>query len=335
MQIIEQKRLGFDDITLISHEVSEIESRDDIQPLLNFCNTKLSIPILASPMKSVCNSTVAKIMAENGGFGIIHRFCSLEEQLEEYKSASNHYNEVGCAIGINGDYYDRFTFLYDAGCRIFCLDVANGASARVKDAIESLLRYETDVYFIVGNVVSARQFKYLAYLPSVYAIRTSVGTGSGCSTTDATGVYDKPISLILECHEIKRICNLNTIIIADGGINQPSQFCKAIACGADAIMLGSQIAKTTDSPAELLKVPLPDGEFKFYKVYSGSASEDTQKIYKTNPKYIEGRTKLLEFHNEPLVKVLNRYMDGLRSSMSYFNSRSVEEYRNNVIIGLM
>lgn len=339
MRLIEQKRLGFEDVTLISESVSTIESRDDIQLSLDFCNTKLSVPILASPMKSVCDGTVAKIMAENGGMGIIHRFCSVEEQVKEYKLASSFNKNVGCAIGVNTEPINlmaRFDILYMAGCRIFCIDVANGASTRVQKEINQLLEdpLVEDAKFIVGNVVSAEQYIWCSELPNVCACRVGISGGSACTTKNATGIYDKPISLISECHRAKDNLRLNTIIIADGGIGEVSHAVKAIAAGADVVMLGAEIAKTVESPAELLKVPLPNGEFKFYKVHNGSASEENQKLYKDTPKYIEGKSKLLEYHNEPLVKVLNRYVEGLKSSMSYFNARTIEEFRRNVIFGL-
>ncbi len=110
-------------------------------------------------------------------------------------------------------------------------------------------------------------------------------------------------------------------MIADGGIGEPADMCKAIACGADIVMLGGAIAKTTDSPAELIK---KDGVF--YKVYHGSASFEIQK----RTRYIEGRTRLLDYEGETLESLIARFCDGLRSSMSYFNARNLEEYRNNV-----
>lgn len=171
---------------------------------------------------------------------------------------------------------------------------------------------------------------------SSYCVQNNIAVhNSACTTKNATGIYDKPISLISECYRVKQLRQFGTKIIADGGISEPSQFVKSIAAGADFVMLGSEIAKTTDSPAELLKIPIVNNEFKFYKVYHGSASEDTQKLYRNKIKYIEGRSKLLDFHNEPLIKVINRYMEGLRSSMSYFDARSLIEYREKVIFGLV
>lgn len=178
MRLIENKRLGYEDVTLISEEFSTVESRDDIELSLDFCNIQLSVPILASPMKDVCNGAIAKIMAENGALGFIHRFNSIDKQIEEYKYASILGLNVGCAIGTNGDYLDRFTSLYDRGCRIFCIDVANGASIGVENAVHEIVKIHDDIHLIVGNVVSAKQYEILSQFPAVYGVR--VGVAGGC-----------------------------------------------------------------------------------------------------------------------------------------------------------
>ena len=92
-------------------------------------------------------------------------------------------------------------------------------------------------------------------------------------------------------------------------------------------MLGSIIANCSDSPAEILK---RDG--KWFKVYHGSASFEIQKEYRNNPKYIEGRTRLLEYDGESLEGLITRFHDGIRSCMSYFNAKNLEEFRKNITI---
>src|ERR1035437_10486339 len=95
-------------------------------------------------------------------------------------------------------------------------------------------------------------------------------------------------------------------------------------------MMGNSFATTIDSPAETI---IKDN--KKYKVYHGSASFDIQKEYKEKPKYIEGKTRLLECDGETLENLVNRFSDGLVSSMSYFNAKTLEEYRKNVTFGLL
>ena len=102
---------------------------------------------------------------------------------------------------------------------------------------------------------------------------------SGCTSRNATGMYYPYISLLLEC-----IYYSDKLLIADGGIKESQDFCKAIAAGADFIILGNLIAKCKESPAEIIN---RDG--KQYKLYHGSASYENQSFYKAVPKYIEGK----------------------------------------------
>ena len=86
-------------------------------------------------MKDVCDGKSARLINDLGGFAFLHRFCTIEEQVAEFKKSEK---TAGCAIGITGDWWDRLLELRKAGCDIFCLDVANGASTLVMEAIEKI-----------------------------------------------------------------------------------------------------------------------------------------------------------------------------------------------------
>lgn len=311
------KALDFRDVSLVSRQVSTISSRDEIDTSVEFCGRRLSIPIIASPMKDVCDGNVANLMMENGAFGIIHRFSSVSQQVAEYKQAKG----AGCAIGINGDWEERYNALYKAGCRIFCIDVASGANWNIQPNIDKIRRDE-DAYIIVGNTVSTEGFLFLEF-SKVNAVRVGVAGGAGCTTKNATGIYHPMISLIKETYHGRQ--NNHVSIISDGGIKEPADFCKAMIFGADVCMFGSLIANTKDSPAEKIQK-----DKKWYTQFSGSASERVQQTYKDIPRYIEGKTALIEYKEERLKELLERFVEGLRSSMSYFNARNLSEYRKNI-----
>jgi IMP dehydrogenase/GMP reductase len=307
--------LGFDDIALVPRVISTIGSRNDITTKVVFNKSViLNIPIIAAPMKDVCDGKVSTTMQQLGGFGIIHRFMPIEQQVEEWSISKF----AACAVGVNGDSLKRFDALYEAGCRAFCVDVANGANTKSVHMVENIV--EPDVDLIVGNVASKECYHFLDEIPNVRAIRVGIAGGCACTTKNATGIGYGMVSSIMECASVKK----NALLIADGGIREPSDMCKALLVGADMVMLGRCIATTTDSPAEIVK---QDG--KLFKVYHGSASFEVQKEYRNNPKYIEGRTKFLEYEGESLSDLMTRFSDGLRSSMSYFNARNLEEYRKN------
>lgn len=307
--------LHFDDISLVPRIISTVGSRNDITTKVVFNESiTLQVPIIAAPMKDVCDGTVSSTIRQLGGLGIIHRFMPVEQQIEEWKKSEF----SACAIGVNGDSLTRFNKLYKAGCKTFCVDVANGGNIRSIHTIGNIERPDVDL--IVGNVASKECYKFLDELPNVRAIRVGIAGGCACTTKNATGIGYGMVSSIIECASVKK----NALLIADGGIREPSDMCKAIAVGADMVMVGSCIAATTDSPAEIVK---RDG--RLLKVYHGSASFEIQKEYRNNPKYIEGRTKFLDYEGESLSDMMIRFSDGLRSCMSYFNAYTLEEFRKN------
>lgn len=316
MKIESEPLLDFCDVYLKPSVVSNIRSREEIDTSVLIGNRQLKFPLIGSPMKDVCDGDFGSKLIDLGCFGIIHRFSEVEKQLIEFEKNK----QLAVAIGINGDYLEIYKKFILQGCNLFCIDVANGANIVVKETIERCLQLG-ESQFIVGNVASAETFKWVSTLPNVIAVRVGIAGGNACTTKNATGIYCPMASLILECKEVKDSCNIHAKIIADGGIKEPSDFCKAIALGADCVMMGSILAAATDSPAELIK---RDG--KFYKIYHGSASFEIQKTYKEKPKYIEGRTALLDFNNETIEQIVGKFIDGLKSSMSYFDSKNIENF---------
>jgi len=328
---LEETNLDYHNISLVSNEISTISSREEIDTSVEFCGVKLEMPIIASPMKDVVSAKSAKIIMDAGAFAIHHRFCPVEEQVAAFKEESR----AGCAIGLND--IERFGALHKEGCNIFCIDVANGANTNVTRFLNQIDDYLNDnpndlsCHFIVGNVCSNAGYEYLSQ-NSVDAVRISVGGGSGCSTKNATGIYMPTLSLLKECKSIKEDQlstwksnkgNLPGAIIADGGIKEPGDMCKALAFGADVVMIGGQLAACLDSPA-----PFADG-VRDYKTFSGSASFENQQTYKAVPKYVEGITRTFRCY-ETITQFLSRYQEGLKSCMSYFNARNLEEFRENV-----
>jgi len=131
-------------------------------------------------------------------------------------------------------------------------------------------------------------------------------------------------SILLECRKVKEKYNYSTKIIADGGIRIPADFCKALALGADFVMMGSVLASSEESPAKTLRI-----NSGLKKVFRGSASFSTQIEYsKRKPEYVEGHETMIDYGG-PLEKIIKRFVNGLRSSMSYMNANNLDEYRKN------
>ncbi len=147
-----------------------------------------------------------------------------------------------------------------------------------------------------------------------------IAGGSVCETKTETGVFVPTASAVAEAVTVRR----RALIIGDGGVRTPADLCKLLALGADLVMVGSALAGTDEAPGRSILV---DG--KKYKIMRGAASFSVQQqAGNADPEYVEG-TETLARHQGSVAGVLRRYLNRLRSSMSYLNARSLEEYRAN------
>ncbi|MBM4167031.1 MAG: guanosine monophosphate reductase [Ignavibacteria bacterium] len=309
--------LTFNDISLVPRVVSSIKHRTECSAATDFLGIPLQLPLLAAPMPDVCGGKMAAVLAQLGALGFIHRFSSIEKQVTDALLTEKK-NAIGCAIGVTGDWKERFQQLYNIGVRLFCLDIANGANHVVANAI-SWLRSHTnngEIKIIAGNVAAAETFVWLAEV-GADAIRVGIGNGSICTTSIETGIGQGQVSAIVECARVREERKLSTLIIADGGIRTPGDMCKALALGADATMLGSALAGTEESPGEVIKF-----RGQLYKRYVGAASFAT----KMSNDYVEGEETLVPYKSK-VEKTLKRFLDGVRSSMAYMNARTLSEFR--------
>lgn len=220
--------LDYKDVSLVPRVVSTLKSRSEADTGINCFGIHLDVPIIASPMPDVCDGEMAYSLSELGALGIIHRFQSIDQQVEEYMTRHHinqhvhanqeHYRKnIACAIGIGVDYQERFKALYTVGCRIFCLDTANGANEMVGEAVNWIRKYDDEiytinkfdetrgifatcpkslrekVYIIAGNVASKQGYQYLAQL-GVDAVR--VGIAGGCFTPNMGVITDNGIKKI-------------------------------------------------------------------------------------------------------------------------------------------
>lgn len=338
-----KKQLDYDDITLAPYGYSSLLSRDEADTSLEFAGHQFASPLIASPMPDVCNGKMAQLLfTKHNTMGIIHKFMPLNNHITEFLAGS--YVQVGsdlialnqekiaCAVGTNGDYRERVEQLLELGCRTFCIDTSNGCSRRVENAVRWIrTRFDEEIFLIVGNVATGEAFERVSDW-GVDAIRVGIAGGSACRTRNATGVYVPMITSVAECAYSKYINGLNTLIIADGGIKEPGDMAKILAVGADMILAGSIFAATHESPASHYPSPLDDSLKGSYKLYRGAASESVQEDangYK--PRYVEGSSGAIEIIGT-VEEMLNKFIGGLKSSMSYFNARTIQKFKDNVDI---
>ena len=315
-----QEALTYDDVLLIPR-YSDIRSRNEVI-LENELDNKirLALPIISSPMDTVTEAEMATVMHQAGGLGIIHRYNSIEEQVNLVHAARlEGANNVGAAVGVAGDFEERACALYDAGASIICIDVAHGHHALMKEALHSLRNIlKNDTHLMAGNVATLKGLNDLADW-GANSIKCNIGGGSICSTRTQTGHGLPGLQTIIDCAKTDR----DVKIIADGGIRNSGDICKAFAAGADFVMLGSMLAGTTESPGAIFQ-DLTGNE---YKVYRGMASKEAQYDWRGKFSSNEGVSTTIPFKGS-VINILSDLTNGIRSGFSYSGCRSIVEFQS-------
>ncbi|WP_345972076.1 IMP dehydrogenase [Sulfurimonas diazotrophicus] len=234
---------------------------------------------------------------------------------------------VGAAIGVGQ--LDRAQALVDAGVDVLVLDSAHGHSKGIIDTVKAI-KAQMNIDIIAGNVATAEAVEALAEA-GADAVKVGIGPGSICTTRIVAGVGVPQISAIDECAEAGR--RVGVPIVADGGIKYSGDIAKALAVGASCVMAGSLLAGTKESPGDLINY-----QGRQYKSYRGMGSigamtkGSTDRYFqegtaadKLVPEGIEGRVP----YRGPIAGIVHQMMGGLRSSMGYCGSESIEAFWQN------
>jgi len=308
--------LGYDDV-LLKPRFSDIVPREDVDLSTKISrNVRLGIPIVSSPMDTVTESEMAIALAELGGIGVIHRNMSIERQVKEVKAVKERGLIVGAAVGVFDE--KRVKELINVGADLIVIDAAHGHSRNV---LESLRIYKRlgDVDVVAGNIVTAEAAEDLISA-GADGLRVGMGSGSICITREVSGVGVPQLSAVAWVSDVAS--NYGVPVIADGGVKRIGDIVKAIAAGADCVMLGSMLAGTDEAPGELIE---KDG-FKF-KRYRGMGSREV--IYRLDrySKLVpEGVSSLIPYKGS-VRKILKNIIGGLKSGFGYIGARSVDEVK--------
>tara|TARA_B100000674_G_C37793408_1_gene892900 strand:+ start:51 stop:1070 length:1020 start_codon:yes stop_codon:yes gene_type:complete len=310
------KGLAFDDVLLVP-QYSDIESRKevDIGNQLD-SDIDLSLPILSAPMDKVTESAMVNAMAEMGGLGVIHRYNTIEEQLEIVKKASV-CSHRACAIPATGDFLERAKALVtEGGVRVLCVDIAHAHHIHMKNALDALKTYFGDnIHLMAGNVATLKAFNDLSDW-GADSIKVGIGGGSICSTRILTGHGMPTLQSVYECSKSDR----NAVLIADGGIKTSGDMVKALGFGADLVMVGSLLSGTSQAPGDIHY----NGNGEPYKQYRGMASKEAQNDWRGRSASIEGVAHYVPYKG-CVKKILKDLDNGIRSGLSYSGARSINE----------
>ena len=311
-----KRTLSFDDVLLIP-QFSDIQSRtEEVDLSSSLGKINLSLPIISSPMDTVTEREMAVAMSRQGGVGIIHRYNSIEEQVLQVQSTNV---VVGAAIGVSGDYLERAAALLKAGADILCVDIAHGHHVLMRHALTTLRNtFGYDVHIMAGNVATLEAVNDLSDW-GADSVRIGIGGGSICSTRIQTGHGMPTLQSIIECAATDR----DVTLIADGGIRNSGDICKALAAGADFVMLGSMLSGTEEAPGEK---HYDTRTGKFYKAYRGMASVEAQIDWRGHTASVEGVASTVDYKGN-VKEVLGGIARGTRSGLSYSGTRNIREFQ--------
>lgn len=241
---------------------------------------------------------------------------------------------VGAGVGITKDFLDRVDALKQVGADVIALDSAHGHSKGVLNALKDVKKNFKNINVIAGNIGTAAGAKALAEA-GADAVKVGIGPGSICTTRIVAGAGVPQLTAIMEAYSVLKQKNIP--LIADGGIRYTGDMVKALAAGADCVMMGSIFAGTEESPGETI---IYEGrKFKEYRgmgslgaMATGSSDryfqdpeEDTKKFV---PEGIEGRVAYKGY----LKEVVYQYTGGLRAGMGYCGAKDMNELKNATFI---
>ena len=325
-----KESLTFDDVLLLPRYSNVLPSETDIS--LNLTKKiSLQVPFLSSAMDTVTESKMAIAIANEGGIGIIHRNFTIKNQTKEVIKVKKKRLLVGAAVGTSNEDVERAKSLLSNGCDLIVVDTAHGHSEKVLKILSKLKKNSAKVPICVGNIATGEAAKKL-YNSGADIIKVGIGPGSICTTRMVAGIGVPQISAIMEIKQTLK--NKKIKIISDGGIKFSGDIAKAIAAGADAIMMGSIFAGTNESPGKKFKL-----NGKIYKQYrgmgsigamsSGSANRYFQKNFKDKSKFVpEGVEGRVEYKGD-VSKIIYQLKGGLRSSMGYIGAKNLAQISKN------
>ena len=307
----------FEDVLLVP-KYSTIESRTAVDTSSELSPSMvLQMPVISAPMDTISEEDMAAALDSAGGMSIIHRYNTIEEQSNIVKlSRGLGAVNIGAAVGATGDYLERAVELVSAGAKAICIDIAHGHHILMMRSLKALKnRLGGDVHIMAGNVATKEGYEELSDW-GADSVRVGVGGGSICSTRLVSGHGVPTLQSVLECAESSKSAK----IIADGGLKTSGDVVKALAAGADFVILGSMLAGTHQTPGDVFT--RNDG--KKYKVYRGMASADAQKDWRGKSSTPEGVSTTIAFKGD-VLDILKNIKGGISSGLSYSGAKTIPE----------
>ena len=312
--------LTFDDVLLEPRE-SRV-SRDDIRLETKLTKKiKLQIPIIAAAMDTVSEVEMAVALGKQGGMAVIHRNCSVEEQVKMVTLVKKTGVLVGAAVGA-GD-LERAQALDKAGVDAIFVDTAHAHNMRAIDGAKKIKK-SIKAALIVGNIATKEAALELAKFAD--GIKVGIGPGSICTTRIVAGIGVPQLTALLNVCEVAQKYGIP--VIADGGMKYSGDAVKALAAGASSIMTGSMLAGTDESPGKIITV---DG--KKFKSHRGMGSLAVMKGNKSSDRYFQKNVKTyvpegveaMVPYKGPVADAIDQLTGGIKSGMGYIGAATIAD----------
>ena len=328
----------FDDLLLIPSYSTVVPANVDLTTTLTDKIT-LKVPLLSAAMDTVTEDKMAIALANAGGLGIVHKNLSVKIQavmvdavkqatpLDKDKAALDKKGRllVGAAVGVSAETMERVKALVNAGVDVIAVDSAHGHSKGVLDTIKKIHTAYPELTLIGGNIVTGAAALALIEAGATI-VKVGVGPGSICTTRVVAGVGVPQITAINDVYQVTK--DRNVAIIADGGIKFSGYIVKALAAGADAVMLGGLLAGCEETPGEVVEV-----YGKKVKSYVGMGSLSAMQRGSSDRYFQGGQKELSKLVPEgieatvpykgPIADVIYQMMGGLRSGMGYVGCENI------------
>ena len=330
----------FDDLLLVPAYSQVVPA--DVQLKTRLCDgILLSIPVCSAAMDTVTESKMGIALAQAGGLGFIHKNLSGElqaEMVKEVKAAAVLSNSAvdakgkllaGAAVGVSESTMARVQLLVEAGVDIITVDSAHGHSAGVIETVRKIHEKYPNLPLVGGNIVTGDAAQALIQA-GASVLKVGVGPGSICTTRIVSGVGVPQLTAVSDVVQVAKRYNVG--VIADGGIKFSGDIVKALAAGADAVMLGGLLAGCEETPGEIIEV-----YGKKVKTYVGMGSLSAMQRGSSD-RYFQGGQKELKKlvpegieatvpYKGPMSDVIYQMMGGLRSGMGYCGCANIEELK--------
>ena len=309
----------FDDVLLVP-AYNHYESRQHVELAVTDRSGKLSLklPVMTANMDTITESAMANFIGGKGGIGVLHRMMSIDRNVAEWKRCRY---PVFVSVGCADEELTRAEALRDAGATHFVVDVAHGHARYVGKTLKRLRELLPNACLMAGNVATYAGADYLASV-GADIVKVGIGPGSVCTTRLKTGHGVPQLTAIQDCARCDRS------IVADGGIRHPGDVVKALAFGADFVMIGGMLAGTRPTPGKRMK----GRKGGWVKSYRGMASREVADDHLggiAEWKTAEGVSVTVPYRDDEDA-IIADIVGGLRSGLTYAGSRTIRELQRKL-----